>query len=259
MADRDDYEERNPYAAPESDLVSRQPERHFEDGERGHRLIEAGDVLSTSWEIYKKRWGITVGGMLVGYILINLCSVPQNVLQVIGESMDAQGNGDGFLFMILSLCLLPLSIAGQSFFMAGQTLLLFNVARGKHAELSDLFSGGPYFWRMLGCTILYGLMVFFGIVACLIPGLILGLMFYSYSYALIDEDAPGISSLSRARAASKGNLGALFIIGIAMFGVYVLGLLMLCIGAIFTYPLGSLFFAVAYCKMTGQQTGEAME
>jgi len=93
-----------------------------------------------------------------------------------------------------------------------------------------------------------------GIVACIIPGIFVAMIFYPYVYTLVDEDAPGIECLSRARAASKDNLGAIFVLFIAAIGINVLGVLALCVGLVVTAPLTALMFAVAYCKMTGQRT-----
>lgn len=258
MANRDE-DEVNPFAAPQSDLVSREDDDNPDDGERGHRVIDAGEVVSASWEIFKGNFGMAVGGVLVGIILTNLCGLPQNILNIVATGLESQGNKDGALMcQLIGLCCFPITIAGQIFFQAGQARLILNIAQGKNAQLGDLFSGAKYFWRMLGCSILYGLMVFLGILACIIPGIILALMFYSYIYALVDQDSPGIESLSAARAASKDNVVALLVISLASVGVNILGMLALCVGLLVTVPLGTLFFAVAYCKMTGQRTAESM-
>jgi hypothetical protein len=254
MADQDD-DEANPFAAPQSDLVSRDVEVDARDRQRSHQLIDAGDVIGTSWEIFKVDFGITVGGMFLGAVLINVCSLPQNILQIVGKSLIEHGDPQlGSTLSILSICCLPLTLGGQVFLQLGQARLLLNIARGDHAQVSDLFSGGRYFWRMLGATILYGLMLALGFVACVIPCFILGLMFCCYAYSLIDEDPPGMGCLSRAREATKDNLVALLVIGLAAIGINFLGLLMFCVGIIATFPLTGLMFAVAYCKMTGQRT-----
>lgn len=254
MADRDD-DEANPFAAPQSDLVSRDVEVDHRDEPRSHQLIDAGDVITTTWEIFKVDFGITVGGMFLGAILINVCSVPQNILQMVGNALIGHGNVEvGRICVYLSICCLPLTIGGQIFIQLGQARLLLNIARGDHAQVSDLFSGGRYFWRMLGATFLYGLMISLGFLACVIPGFILGLMFCCYAYLLIDEDLPGIECLSRAREVTKDNLVALLVLLVAAIGINFLGLLMFCVGIIATIPLTGLMFAVAYCKMTGQRT-----
>lgn len=258
MANRDE-DDVNPFAAPQADLVSRENDNHPDDGERGHQVIDAGEVITASWEIFKSNFGIAVGGVLVAIILMNLCSLPQNILNGVATAMEGQGDRDAALICrLIGLCCLPITLGGQIFFQAGQGRLLLNIAQGKNAQLGDLFTGARYFWRLLGCSILFGLMIFLGIVALIIPGIILALMFCSYLYVLIDQDAPGIESLSLARAASKDNLVALLVISLASMGINMLGMMACCVGLFVTVPLGSLFFAVAYCKMTGQRTAESM-
>jgi hypothetical protein len=252
MADRDDDED-NPFAAPQSDLVF-----HDDDdgvGERGHQVIDAGDVLSTSWEIFKADMGITIGGVILSTILIQCCAQSANALQIVAEMLKDQGDPTtSGILLIVAIGLIPLSVGGQFFLQLGQARLLLNIARGDHAQISDLFSGGRYFWRMVGASLLFGIMVGIGMVACLIPGIILGLMFFTYTYALIDEDPRGMECLTRARDASKGNLLTLFVLCVASVGINLLGVLMLCVGLLATFPLTGLMFAVAYCKMTGQRT-----
>lgn len=254
MVDRDD-DEANPFAAPQSDWVSHEVDDDADDGTRGHEIIDAGDVIETSWRIFKNNIGITIGCVFIGGILINVCGLPQNILSAVGEALQKQGNGDAAMICnLLSICFLPLSLAAQMFIQAGQARLMLNVARGKPAELGDLFTGGRYFWRMLGSTIVFGLMLVIGFILCVVPGVIVALMFGVYVYVLVDQDPPGIECLSVARAASKDNLLALFVIGLAAVGINILGLLALCVGLLVTAPLTTLFVAVAYCKMTGQRT-----
>lgn len=222
---------------------------------RGPRRIEVGDVLSTGWKIFQAEMGQTIGGVIVFYLLTTACGLPTNVLSMIAGLLESQNELEAAaIFQSLSLLFLPLSFVGQIFFQAGLFRLLLNIARGQQAQLGDLFTGGKYFWRMLGASILYGLMILAGSLACFIPGIILGLMFLPYGYVLVDQNVGVLECLSRSKNITQNNLLALFWLGLATFGINLLGLLALCVGIIFTGPLSMLFYAVAYCKMTGQRT-----
>jgi hypothetical protein len=257
MANRDD-DDINPFAAPQADLVSRE-EEHLDDGERGHRVIDAGEVISASVEIFKSSFGIAIGGFLVAAILSQLCSLPQVIASAIGEMLANQGNKEGALICQGVAALLVFAgVAGQLLLQVGQARLMLNIAQGKNAQIGDLFTGGKYFWRMLGSSIVLGILALLGFLACIVPGVIVSLMFSTYVYALIDQDSPGLECLSVARAASKENLLTLFVIGLAAFGFNILGFLALCVGLLATIPLTTLFIPVAYCKMTGQRTAESM-
>ncbi|HEY4263470.1 MAG TPA: hypothetical protein VGM98_25125 [Schlesneria sp.] len=225
------------------------------DGERGHRLIDAGDVVSTSWEIFKVDYGIVIGGTVLSGFLMQIFAQVQNVFNIIGQTLRNQGDEiTGSILIIIGFCWIPISFCVQTFLQVGQAQLLLNVARGDRAQISDLFSGGRYFWRMLGATLLFSIMIGLGTLACIIPGIILAMMFFSYAYALVDENPPGVECLSRARAAAKDNLGAILVIFLATVGINILGALMLCVGLLATFPLTTLMLAVTYCKMTGQRT-----
>ena len=91
-------------------------------------------------------------------------------------------------------------------------------------------------------------------VLCLIPGIIVALIFWPFGYVLADEDLPGIDCLSRAKEITDGNWGAVALIFLAGIGINILGALALCVGLLFTIPLTTLMWAVAYCQMTGQRT-----
>lgn len=222
-------------------------------GARGHRTIEAGDILSRAWTIYKAQFGTCVGGILLGNIIINLASAPANVLSEMIENGAFRQDQVG-LILAVQFVLVLLAFCVQMFIGLGQNMLLLKIARGEHAEVGDLFKGGPYLLRMIGNSILFGLMLTIGFLMLIIPGIFVALMFWPYVYVLIDQDAPGIQPLARAKDITSGNLGAVFVLGLAGFGINLLGVLACCVGLIFSIPLSMLVFAVAYVAMTGQRT-----
>jgi phage FluMu protein Com len=226
-------------------------------GRRGHQTIEAGEVISAGWKIFKAEMGMTIGGVIVAGLLNGAVQMPGMILGFIGGMAQSQGDMDTFQMMtILQYALMPFVYLASWYIQLGQSRLLLNIARGETAQIGDLFSGGKYFWRMAGASFLFTIMVSVGFVACIVPGILLSLMFWPYAFVLIDDDPPGIECLMRSRDVTKDNLGSVFVLGLATIGINLLGLLAMCVGVIFTGPLTALLFAVAYCKMTGQRTAE---
>ena len=217
--------------------------------------IEAGDVISTGWEIFKSEMGLVIGGVIVAGIINGIASAPASILQ---EMMKHGAFGQEAMIIagLAWFGLYFLGIAVQLYMTLGLNILLLNVVRGQGAEIGDLFKGGPYFLRMLGSSFLFGLAVGVGTLLCIVPGIIVALMFWPYAYLLVDKDPPGIDCLSRAKEITENNWGAVFLIALASFGINMLGLAACCVGLIFTAPLTSLMMAVAYCRMTGQRTAE---
>lgn len=222
---------------------------------RSPQPIEAGDVISSSWSIFKQEMGIVIGGVIVAGIINFASGLPQGLLGGIAGAMEGQGEKEvAMILLTISWCFLPIGYLVQWFVACGLNRLLLNVARGEPAAIGDLFTGGKYLWRMAGASILFGLMVLLGLLCLIIPGIIVSLMFFPYSYVLVDEDPPGVDCLWRAKTYTSGNLGSIFVLFLAMFGINMLGVCALGIGLVFTIPLTSLMFAVAYCKMSGQRT-----
>lgn len=228
----------------------------FEDNRRGNGFLEVGDVISASWTIYMKKMGIVIGSVIVVGLVSSAASLPTQICNIINNVREQQGqNPEPILEIVGVLFLIPSYLVGY-FLQLGLTRVLFKVARGKEANLGDVFSGGRYFWRMLGSTVLFGLMILAGMIACIIPGILVGLMFWPYVFVLIDEDSSGVNCLWRSKEITKGTWGSAFVLFLAIFGINVLGFLACCVGIIFTAPLSQLMLAVAYCRMTAQRTAE---
>jgi len=218
----------------------------------GHDIIDIGDVLSTGWRIFNKDMGTTIGVVLVAGLLNIVASIPQQVLNFVAEQ---QGDRDTALILSMaSLLFLPLTYAVQFYLQCGQAIALLKIVRGEPAQIGDLFTGGRYFWRSVGATLVFGLMLIAGFILCIVPGIIVSLMFAPFLYVLVDEDSPGIDCLWRAKALTQGNKASYFVVMLACFGINIVGVIALCIGVIFTAPLTVLITAVAYCKMAGQRT-----
>ncbi|MFQ5731684.1 MAG: hypothetical protein ACE5KM_07000 [Planctomycetaceae bacterium] len=240
--------------------------------------IEAGEVIGTSWEIFKRDMGILIGGFLVlvavgvgvGLVFGVLETVavaaiaggpapqqpfgPRQRRRPFGPQQRRQQQRALWAQLAVSGVALPFRFAIQIFLQTGFTLFLVNVARGRRAQIGDIFAGGPYFFRMLGSSILFVIALYIGLLLCIAPGIIFALMFWPYSYLIIDQDMRAMESFGRAKEMTEGNWGAVFLIALASIGINILGLLACFVGLIFTAPLTSLMMAVAYCRMLGVST-----
>ena len=96
-------------------------------------------------------------------------------------------------------------------------------------------------------------MTLLGYILLIIPGIILALKFWPYSYLLIDRDLPGIQSFTESKKVTQGNLLSLFAIYLATIAIVLIGgIITLGIGFIFLVPYSFLIFTVAYAEMTSQ-------
>jgi DNA-directed RNA polymerase subunit RPC12/RpoP len=223
------------------------------------RIINVGDVFSRSWGLYKENLGMCIAAPILGNILAYVASIAIYLFFIVMFFVVAAVAGQNNQAVIIPAVILfyLAAIAGviivSMFFQLGMQTVLLQIAQGRNPGMGELFSGGPLLWRMVACSLLLGIAVMVGTLLLVIPGIILLLMFWPYSYVLIDRKLPGIDSFSEARNITRGNLLTLTAIFLLIFVIYFVGtIITLGIGAIFVLPFCMLVMSVAYAEMTSQ-------
>ncbi len=237
----------NPYSAPQAAYA---PPTYAVDGSgvMGNQPVDAGQVLSHAWKVWSENLGLLVGAMLV-MLLISLALF--GIYFGIRVALLAQGM-DPLAMQALSFPLNVLLNAITTYISIGQTQMILKLIRGQPASVADLFGGGPRFWPVFGASILAGIALGIGFLLCIIPGIILALMFWPFSYVLVDNKAGVTDSFSVASTITQGNRGTTFVLALASLGIGILGWLACGIGIIFAAPLVSVMWATAYLMMSGQ-------
>ena len=128
----------------------------------------------------------------------------------------------------------------------GLTRAGLNIVDGKPAEIGMLFGEGSKLLRAVGGTILYLLMVMVGFILLIVPGIYLALRFGQFQVAIVDRNMGVMEAFaysSEITQNNKWNLLGLWLLG---FLIILAGLLALCVGLIFAYPIVWLSGLVAY-------------
>jgi phage FluMu protein Com/uncharacterized membrane protein len=253
--------EQNPYRSP-SELQG--PPSHYGAGrvdpERAFQpsRIDAGDILTRTWVIFKTQWAMCSVAFFLTWIIEFGFGMAIGPLSVLSLQMAGIGQNDPtgqiaaqFLTQLAGFLL-------GTYLQTGLAMFLLNVARGGAPNISDLFAGGRYYPAMLPARFLFFLMYFLGLAACIVPGIMLALMFCQYYFIIIDREEGAIDSLRLSSQITSGNKGALFTLGLSMFGIALLGLLALCMGVFVATAFNYLMLAVAYLAMTGQRTADQL-
>ena len=201
--------------------------------------IDLGSVLSESWRIFKDHMWLLVGA----FFIIAVINWGYNIGLTLFDLDDA----DFLLNFVLQLFGQVLSL----FMSLGQAILVLNVVCGREASLNDLFRGGPYLLRAIGASIVFCLIVMLGVIALIVPGIILALMLGQYYFLIVDKNVGAMESLSISRRITSGNKGTLFLPGFVMMGLAILGLLAFVIGIAFAGAFTMVTAAVAYRMMAG--------
>jgi uncharacterized membrane protein len=95
--------------------------------------------------------------------------------------------------------------------------------------------------------------VFFGFVLCIIPGVILAIMWQFSGYVIVENPSTGpVDALRRSAEITRGNRWQLLALGIVLIGINLVGLVACGVGLIFTYGITVVTLGYAYKTLSGQ-------
>lgn len=183
--------------------------------------------LGSIWKILIIALGISLATGIVFGILFN--------------NMDAD-----FLDSLLGILMMPLGIGTTSFFVS--------LIENTNFEAKDLFKYYHDFVKIIGVTILMGLIVMLGYICFIIPGIILTLSYSLVPIILIKKPELGIvETLKYSREKMQGHKLDAFVLGLSFIGWAILGTLTFGILYIWLYPYMQLTFTKFYLNILGEE------
>lgn len=156
---------------------------------------------------------------------------------------------------ILSLII---SIASWVFYMIIQMGLIRIALRfcdNEKGKFADLFSCFPLFFKYLIGSILYGLIILGGMILLIIPGIIWAIKFMFFGYLIVDMGLDPIDALKRSSAITTGAKWDLFLLGLLLGVINLLGALCLLFGLFATIPTTMIAMAFVYRKLLTSTEG----
>jgi len=234
----------NPYAAPKT-TRAKSSASSSKSG-KGPRAVSFEEVFSYAWNVWKNNLGLLVGVTLVSGII-------GGVFNGLAElaPLFAQGNDPTFAFVFLAI-LQIVSWLVQVFVGIGISKICLQLAKTGRSDFGVMFSGGDRLLPMLGFSIVSGLALVLGLVLLIVPGILMLLFFWGAYYQVVDGRSSVFGSFSDAYQYGRLNVGTTLVIGLAGFGITIIGVLALCVGLLFAVPLVMMMWAVAYLMMSGQ-------
>ena len=178
-------------------------------------------------------WKILI--IALGISLASTC-----VLSILFNKMDAD-----FLDSLLGILMMPLGIGTTAFFVS--------LIENENFEAKDLFKYYHDFVKVIGVTILMGLIVMLGYICFIIPGIILTLSYSLVPIILIKKPELGIvETLKYSREKMQGHKLDAFVLGLSFIGWAILGTLTFGILYIWLYPYMQLTFTKFYLNILGE-------
>lgn len=179
-------------------------------------------------------WKILI--IALGISLASTC-----VLSILFNKMDAD-----FLDSLLGILMMPLGIGTTAFFVS--------LIENTNFEAKDLFKYYHDFVKIIGVTVLMGLIVMLGYICFIIPGIILTLSYSLVPIILIKKPELGIvETLKYSREKMQGHKLDAFVLGLSFIGWAILGTLTVGILYIWLFPYMQLTFTKFYLNILGEE------
>ncbi len=132
---------------------------------------------------------------------------------------------------------------------AGYFIYVRKRIRGEPAEFQDFFGGFDFIGQLFILGLVSGILVFIGMLLCIVPGLYLAVGYMFASFLVVARRLEFWPAMETSRRAVTDKLGAMVVLLLALIGVNILGAVACLVGLIVTVPLSYCAGVVAYCKI----------
>lgn len=207
----------------------------------GFRHFSKGDAIRFGWETVKSNLGFFIGIQLLAFIIILIPSVISEIMKEDAPIISALFNlASSVLQIVLTMGFMGIA-------------LMF--CDDKKPRIADLFSCLSLFLilKYFFASILYGLSMAAGFILLIIPGIIVAIRLGLFLYFIVDTGSGPIVSLKASWKATTGSTLDLFLLGLLLMGINILGFLALLIGLFISIPLSIVASAYAYRSLAGRQ------
>lgn len=175
-----------------------------------------GNLLSRSWQIYKERFWVFLGIIilpLVAWLPLIFLPIESKlfVYQLSKEAVLLPWVLRFLIFVLPFFTLIFFLIAVLLSLWSGVALLYAIIERQQKIGIKESYAKGwhkiiSYFW----ISLLVGLITVVGFLLFIIPGIIFAIWFSLATYVLVTENLTGMKALSRSKQLVKGNWWKVF-------------------------------------------------
>ncbi|MCW8137767.1 MAG: hypothetical protein KIT58_02570 [Planctomycetota bacterium] len=216
--------------------------------------IHVGDLLSEAWAAFSRNAGAFIGATALAGLGIIACALPAIVPLVLAEALDwhdpvghlALSWGAGAAMAVyaelVTLGLLRMSLAA----LRGQRVAAGDVLRATDVVVPGLVSG-----------LIAKAIIAFGMLACLIPGLLFACSAALTAPFVADKRLLPWPAIQASRAAAEERRLSIAITFIVAYVVVIVGAAVLCVGLLVAAPLAALMVAGLYERLWPRARPEA--
>jgi uncharacterized membrane protein len=201
--------------------------------------LSIGDCIRFGWETFKTRPGILIAAVLLAVVIP---AIPGALFPLPTPEVGVPTPPPTAPEIVASL----VGVALSFLLMLGAVTFALRAHDDIAAvKLTDLWNPQA-FWRFAGAQILTTLIIIAGFILLIVPGVIASLGLVFVAYTVVDRGAGPISALQESWRITNGHKWRLFLLGLALIGINIVGTLALLVGLLVTLPVTWLAVTHAY-------------
>lgn len=195
--------------------------------------IDLAALFKFSFQQYKSYASFIIGAVLT---FIVLAVVPQ-IYFMMRAPENPTMQTQFFSFLLTAV---------QLFLSLGFTKLMLLLVQDAYVTVADMFNNFRIFLSYFVASFIYGLTVSVGLFLLIAPGIWIAIRFQFFPYFIIENGDSSFTALQKSYNLSQDLLLELFVFGVAVVFLNLIGALLLGVGVIFTYPLTTMATAIIY-------------
>lgn len=204
------------------------------------KTFSDGSVIHFGWDKMKEYMGF--------FVLLFLVMFGASLGWIILSGIFMGFVGEDYWYLIF----LPIigHIVLGTIMGVGFTKIMLDVVDGKAPKLATLFTQWGVFFKFLAAVILYGLVVYIGLLLFVFPGMIWATKFYLAPFLVVDKGMGPIEAMKKSSELTMGRKWDVFGYMAVMKAVNTLGMFCCMVGMIFTIPATMIGTAKMYRELS---------
>lgn len=196
------------------------------------------EAIGFGWKKFKENWKFLVSAVFISQAV----SFVPTVFNFFFKS-------ETLAFLIFTLIFSLIIWLVKTVIDMGLLRMSLKIHDGQATSLQDLFIIQNLVKYILA-SMLYGLITLIGIVLLVVPGIIWSIKFQFYSYLVVEKGLGPVEALKASWEMTKGVKWNLFLFGVLLGLINVLGVLALFLGLFITIPATILAQVYVYKKLS---------
>lgn len=201
-----------------------------------NKSFSIGEAVGFGWEKTKSNLGLFIPALIIYGIVSYFPSIFIDDISV---------------YLVLSLVC---TILGLALYL-GILKIALSLYDGKDTGLGDMFSTFPLLIKFIFATIIVYIIVIIGYILLIIPGIYLTIRLMFYPFFILEGNR-AIESIEKSWGLTKGKVLDLFIFGLVLIGIVILGFIALMVGSFIAIPISILGLTFVYRKLLEQTQGQ---